>query len=802
MNDFMQGLLSKQSEPIPLVGVEVQADILGRGTKVSVWQRFKNTQSKALEAIYKFPLPEGAAVCGFKARIDEQVIEGRVEEREKAFEIYDDALSEGDGAYLMDEERPNIFTLSVGNLNPGSEVVVEIKYVALLDMEDTKTRFFLPTTVSPRYTPESIDEEDGIPETSKVNPVYALDVPYGLSLCLRIHGAGSPKTIESPSHPIKVAMDKNPIQVEFSSDSVAMDRDFILYVEPQESFSSGAYCVQTNDETFLQLDLLLTNESAASSTEKEIIFVLDCSGSMSGQSIEEAKKALEVCLKGLDPGTTFNIFRFGSTYEHLFDFSSAYDRQSLAKALDYLKSVDADLGGTEIYAPLEHIYRTQPDRNRNRDIVLLTDGEVANEDEILRLVRTNNDDTRFFSLGIGTGPNEYLIKGLARSGRGSHEFIHPNERIEPKVIRLYNDVKKKSLDDLCISWGNKTVDQAPASGILLFDKLATFFARLKSCDAFPEYVTISAKVDGEERIWNLSVENCSNVGLPVPLLWAREQIRSLEEGEFSHRGSRQVEKKRKRAKRAVIELSRQYGILSRSTSYVAVEVRTEQDKTKDEAVLAKVPVLVTAGWHGFGGMFRTGSAAFASMAPLQFLSCRSICGVLGKEWTASAEQPYSDDTYLTTSRFQAFKSKLSKLLFRDISAYETSEKGMDQYKSTENKTDVLLMILSSQRPEGGFELTEENCESLGLDFGDLKTIVSEINLTGVEDPFTVLSTAILLETLEQYFSDDQATWFGITQKTRDWLEGLITAEDPQIQGQRLMAWAKDYVHDSDAVWTV
>ncbi|SPD74802.1 hypothetical protein PITCH_A350011 [uncultured Desulfobacterium sp.] len=171
------GLLSSMSGPIPLTGVKVRGDILGRGAKINIFQRFTNQEDKAIEAVYKFPLPEGAAVCGFNAVIDGKKIHGHVEERNKAFEIYDDALANGNGGYLLDEERPNIFTLSVGNLNPNAEVMVEIEYVTLLGMEEREVRFFLPTTISPRYSKfirnQSSPLRDGFfsSETSFLKPV-------------------------------------------------------------------------------------------------------------------------------------------------------------------------------------------------------------------------------------------------------------------------------------------------------------------------------------------------------------------------------------------------------------------------------------------------------------------------------------------------------------------------------------------------------------------------------------------------------------------------------------------------------
>ena len=190
MTKELLGLVTAEAKatPIPLMAVNVEGNIVGRGARVKIIQSFKNGEGKAIEAVYKFPLPEGSAVCGFKAIIGEKTIEGGIEEREKAFEQYDEALSEGHGAILLDEERPNIFTLSVGNLKPGATAIIEIEYVTLLETTGSGIRFFLPTTISPRYIPDGTQDDNGIPVDNQVNPVYSSTVPYGLSLLLTLHG--------------------------------------------------------------------------------------------------------------------------------------------------------------------------------------------------------------------------------------------------------------------------------------------------------------------------------------------------------------------------------------------------------------------------------------------------------------------------------------------------------------------------------------------------------------------------------------------------------------------------------------
>ena len=228
------GLISQGSHPVPLQGVRVSGSILGRGARVKVAQRFRNEEAGAIEAVYRFPLPESAAVCGFTAVVGGRRISGAVEEREKAFEMYDDALARGDGAFLLDQERPNIFTLSVGSLPAGAEAVVEIEYVALLDQRGREVRFSLPTTISPRYLAGSTPDEDGIPASERIHPEYAASVPCGLFVEIAVRGASSVESVESPSHPVNIAMGKgngDEITVRFASDVVRMDRDFVLTAE-------------------------------------------------------------------------------------------------------------------------------------------------------------------------------------------------------------------------------------------------------------------------------------------------------------------------------------------------------------------------------------------------------------------------------------------------------------------------------------------------------------------------------------------------------------------------------------------
>ena len=766
------GLVSSTSEAVPLLGVNVEGDILGRGARVKVSQRFSNREDRAIEAVYKFPLPEGAAVCGFKAIIDGKEIRGLVEEREKAFEIYDDSLARGDGGYLLDEELPNIFTLSVGNLNPYSEVVIEIEYVTLLDMEGPKIRFSLPTTISPRYLPEDMKEDDGIPADSKLHPPYAASVPYGLSICLRIHNGLPLEGVASPSHQIGIENIKgDPITITLSAESTRMDRDFVLYLKHREALESRAYRYCSAGEVFLQLDFCLDKDEEGSTHEehtnsqgnREIIFVVDCSGSMTGDSLQEAKKALEICLRGLEEGTSFNIYRFGSEFDRLFSFSKEYSEKSLKMALKYLQNMDADLGGTEILSPLKEIYSADAqNRKGKRSILLITDGEVGNEDEIIETARKNRGSTRLFSIGIGAGCNEYFIKGIARAGRGASDFIYPGERIEPKVLEVFGKTQQEGLAHPVIQWGNVSLEQAPAEPAIFFESPVTVFARGNAGELLDDKILVKGELNGQKRVWEIDIVDSDQAGLPLSALWARERIRDLEESgsAICGAGSRQTDRKAERLKDTVIQLSKQYGIFSRATSYVAIEEREEKDKTTGELVLRKIPVPLTIGWHGTGSVFGVGE-----------VTVRYAAGPTQTSYSQSV--PWWSDKLFEKDKSYTVRHSVAP--------------------APDGKRDLMLSILASQETLGGMEINEEIAIGISIEVDRIRKMAEEIEVTVPVDRFLLLSTAILLKVLELHFAQDMKSWKKVVKKSRRWMKNILAKGKPRISGEDLMTWVENFV---------
>ena len=754
------GLLTTNHTPIPLTGVCVEGDIAGRGAKLTVRQKYRNTETKPVEAVYKFPLPEGGAVAGFRIWIGERLIEGIVEEREKAFDNYDDALIKGHGAYLLDEERPNIFTLSVGNLNPGMEATIEIDLVMLMDSEGYKCRLTMPTTISPRYVPEDLPDDEGIPVEELVNPQYAPAVPYGLSLLFRIHHAEKLAAVESPSHPIRVTMEKDLTVVELTSDTAQMNHDFVLLIDPGEQISGKAYRLNDGRHIFWQLDLILPEpEFEGQKNHGEIIFLLDCSGSMGGESIKEAKKALEICLKALPENCTFNVYRFGSSFNAFFKESRIYSEVNITAALRELNKTDASLGGTEMVAPFKDIYRTAPTEG-GRSIVLLTDGEVGNEQQLLDLVSSHRSHTCVYPIGIGSGPNEFLIKGLARTGNGAAEFVYPGERIEPKVLRMFNLITGPKLEDPEIRWTDNKTEQAPAQPIIFTDMPSTLYARGRLQQSDMKQIRVRGTIGGRQMEWAYDIEEINTHNMPLPQLWARERIRDLEESP-AEAGSRQRRRKELKSSAPIIELSKTYGILSRFTSYLGVEKRAQKDKTKDTAELRKVPTLVTTGWHG--------GAAFAGSV---------------------------------MQAFPAPHRMMNKFINADFTLSEPSTAVYDKFVAKEysgevdhaaGRTDILMLLLAGQQPGGGFLIDDKAAKLLGTGLKELKRYAARMKTGLPEEAFRILSTVLIFEILSKHFSAEVNLWRPVTEKSRKWLAGLLDKDMPEIDGQIITDWSRDFV---------
>ncbi len=611
------GLYSNHGHAIPLKGVEVDGEVLGAHARVRVRQRYCNEAKAAVEAVYTFPLPADATLTGFAMTCAGRRMEGSVKEREAAFHAYDDAVVAGHGAALLEQERDNVFTATVGNLLPGEETLIEVEYVQRVTADEGALRWMIPTLVAPRYIPGAHEGDrtahgvqgptDRVPDADRITPPRAAEVGYGLKLDL-VFDLGRAVTVESPSHAISAVVDGALVRVRFAQSEVALDRDVVLTARGVGALSAGVVAHRAlGSDGYLALsvvpDLAGHGESAAKGVT--VAFLVDVSGSMSGDSIDEARRALRLCLRHLRAGDRFNVIAFSNTMRSFEREPVPFTQASLASADHWINGLVAD-GGTEMLEPLV-LATTMV--GPGGVVMLLTDGEVGNEDEILQAVlkRRGESKARVYSFGIGTNVSDALLRDLARETGGAVEFIHPGERIDEKVVAQFSRAVAPRVTDVTVRFVGVDVGEvAPARAADLVDgEPWTLLARYTRGGAGTAEIT--GKWQGSEFALRAPMELPEEVSRPVlAKLWAAERIRDLEDARVEGRRAESM-------KARITALAIEHGIASRYTSFVVIEQRSGDRRVSGMPDTVVVPVGLPAGW----AMFGTEHAAAESVKPVR-----------------------------------------------------------------------------------------------------------------------------------------------------------------------------------------
>ncbi|CAG8591291.1 17200_t:CDS:2 [Dentiscutata erythropus] len=567
----------------------------------TVCQTYKNVEQKTIEAIYKFPLHEAAAVCGFEAEIDgKKKVKGIVKEAKQAAKEYDEAIQQGHGAYLLEEQLPDIFQCSIGNITAGQTVVIKITYVTELkhDAEFENVRFVFPTAIAPRYgSSDYSSSNDGkklVPDVVS----YSDKTDYYLKLAITCRMTSVIQNIESPSHHISVELniDGNPnvSKVTLADQITYLEKDFILVVKRPLS--------NITLKRKLIVMLTLVPKFAINEAMSELIFVIDRSGSMQGGPIKKASEALQLFLRSLPENCLFNVVSFGSRFDSLFKKSQPYSEGSFSKALKRAQEMDANYGGTEIYNPLQWVF----ENSRNdmpTSIFLLTDGQVYNVDQIVELIKSSKekkkDDLRLFSIGIGDSVSHHLVESVSRAGKGYAQFVTNTERMDKKIIGMLKNAIKSPIKDYNITWTNN--DALPVEIKPINNPIITPFLipSIYSGARFIVYCILEKGLEPCKEIILSAISNDGPMKLSIPLdpvvlqgskihtLAARKLIQDLEDGtSFIHKHHRNSNKIMPYSliREQIVKLGVTYSLASKYTSFLAVDER-------DSELLAEAKIL-------------------------------------------------------------------------------------------------------------------------------------------------------------------------------------------------------------------
>ncbi|XP_052777461.1 von Willebrand factor A domain-containing protein 5A-like [Mya arenaria] len=615
----MFGLSTDKGSPVPLKSIDVNVTIKGYLAEVVTSLGYYNSEDDPVEAMFTFPVDDGSAVYQFEATIDGRHIIAEIQEKEQAILTYEDAKQSGKTAMLLKEDTKSsdTFQCMLGNLPAGKEAELMLSYVNELPQEeDGRVRFTLPTVLNPRYSPEAGSSVAA--EGAEYVPPKS--VPYNFKMTVTIEGYHGIKAVSSDKISLDVKLESGGKLAQFEiGEEFKFDHDLCLLVEYAEPFAPQVILENGNPEKegLLKEDMLMVSfhpdlKQVAMATSGEYVFIIDRSGSMAGSNMKNAKEALLLFLKSLPVGCYFNVVSFGSNYTCLFNKSKEYCEKTLNEALKVQAKMGADMGGTEIYQPLAYVIK-QKVQQQPRNVFLLTDGDVRNSEQVIGLIRKHSGDTRVFALGVGSGVSTSLVDGVVRAGNGLAEFIANDERIQPKVVSLLKCAMQPAVTNIELTWdlppGVTPVSIPTDCPVMLtVGQRLTFFAMLQGVDLDTIYATSKLTLKGKQNnnpvtfdlMFTLSEDDNSSVSAPVHRLATKTQIKLLQDEEAAlcnhinddfynpKENINKVEEIRKK----IVSVSRHGNIVSKFTSFVAVD--TEGEKVKGELKTRQCPVPTTS----------------------------------------------------------------------------------------------------------------------------------------------------------------------------------------------------------------
>jgi Ca-activated chloride channel family protein len=600
---------SKSPVRAPLLNTTVTMTISGLIARTTVSQEFTNPSSEWAEGVYVFPLPEQAAVDHLRMRIGKRIIEGQIQERAEAKKTYAKAKAKGQRVSLLEQERPNIFTASVANIAPNDLITVDIEYQEMVRHDQGRFMLRFPMVVGPRYIPgqaENIQEisspEPGFgwaPNTNQIPDASRITPPvhhprHGLINPMSLHINLAPgmllQNIESPTHPITVTKQEDSTYHITLQDSLTYaDRDFELIWTPLSSETPQAtvFSEKHEGETYLFLQLMppVNSSSTQEIIPREVVFVIDTSGSMAGSSLTQAKAGLILALSRLTPKDSFNLIQFNSVTQGLYSTSQPASISRIQEAQRYINGLQAN-GGTEMRPALVQALAQTPnqeEQHRLRQIVFITDGLIGNEEGLFTLLQRNIGQNRLFTVGIGSAPNGHFMRKAAQFGRGTFTYIGTTQEVQEKMNRLFQKLEHPALTDITIHVSHSRIEDMfpnPLPDLYAGEPLTMVFRS----STLPPSLTITGKQAG--TMWETTqslIDAKSRRGIAVH--WARQTIAQLMDQQTQN-------KDKAMPRETILDIALKHHLVSRYTSLVAVDitpVRPDAQSLRTHALKTNLP---------------------------------------------------------------------------------------------------------------------------------------------------------------------------------------------------------------------
>src|SRR5450432_1492254 len=593
------------------LGIDVDLTVSGPTVRARVTQIFRNPTQNWVEAVYVYPLPSGGAVDTLKMVIGDRVVVGDIKERQQARIIYEQAARAGQKAALTEQERPNIFTNAVANIGPGETVLVQIEYQEPVQQLGNEFSLRVPMVVGPRYNPapvvQSVDfrpngggwgvtSSDPVPDRNRISPPVLDPAEHGpvnpTAITVRLQAGFPLGEVKSHHHQVKIdSLDDSTRVIRLAEGVVPADRDFELSWKPaaEKAPSVGLFREHVGDADYLLAFVTPPSVEAAEQKPlpREVIFVIDNSGSMGGTSIIQAKASLAYALGRLQPNDRFNVIRFDHTMDVLFPHPVPADAEHVGNAKSFVGALRAE-GGTEMVPAMQAALTDNAagDANAVRQVVFLTDGAIGNEQQLFDTITAMRGRSRVFMVGIGSAPNTFLMTRAAELGRGAFTHIGSVEQVEERMRGLFSKLENPAVTGLTAKFSGAAADITPAVIPDLYrDEPLVLAAKL---DKLAGSVEIKGRIGDRPWVVTLPLANAAE-GKGLSKLWARRKISDAEVARTLRQASPEE------ADKTILALALEHQLVTRLTSLVAVD-QTPSRPDGEPLALAALPINLPAGW--------------------------------------------------------------------------------------------------------------------------------------------------------------------------------------------------------------
>lgn len=607
------------------LGIDVNLTVSGPTVRARVTQVFRNPTDQWVEAVYVYPLPEGGAVDTLKMVVGDRIILGDIKERTQARVIYERARQNGQRAALTEQERPNIFTNSVANIGPGETVLVQIEYQQPVQQSGDEFSLRVPLVVGPRYMPKPLVQtvdlrsdgggwgvtvNDPVPDRDRIAPPVldpAENAPINpTSITVRLQAGFALSEVKSHHHAVVMTEpDSDTRLIRLAEGAVPADRDFELTWKPAagKAPTVGLFREHVGDADYLLAFVTppAVEQAEQAALPREVIFVIDNSGSMGGTSIVQAKASLIYALGRLQPTDRFNVIRFDHSMDMLFPGVVMADPSNVRRATAFVSGLNAS-GGTEMVPAMR---AALSDRGAGkvetvRQVVFLTDGAIGNEQQLFDTISAMRGRSRIFMVGIGSAPNSYLMTRAAELGRGSFTHIGSTQQVEERMRGLFAKLENPAVTGLTVKFSEAQVDMTPATVPDLYRGEPLVLAT--KLDKLGGDVEIAGRIGDKPWSVSLPLANAAE-GRGLSKIWARRKIADAEVA----RTLRQVTSDE--ANQAILALALEHQLLTRLTSLIAVDDTVSRPQGEPLTV-ANLPINLPAGWD-FAKVFGEKSQPFA-----------------------------------------------------------------------------------------------------------------------------------------------------------------------------------------------